>query len=92
MLLVHRMMLSSASIGAMAQRNAVSFCEPGKSSMLMQCATLLSTKKCFKIEEEKLVECVRKYPCVWQASATKYKDVWARRMPGERLPFRYKPI
>ena len=31
-------------------------------------------KKSFKMDEEKLVESVREYPCLWQVSSMKYKD------------------
>ena len=38
-----------------------------------------SDRKSLKIDEEKLVELVRRYSCLWQVSSTVFKDLWAKK-------------
>ena len=76
-LLVHRMMLSPS-----LARKEFNLIPRSKQQNI----------ESLKMEEEKQVESVKKNPYLWQVSATKYRDVELRIMPGERFPFRYKTI
>ena len=50
------------------------------SSTLEEKKTLIhhQPEKSLKKDEEKLVESVRRYSCLWQVSSTVFKDLWAK--------------
>ena len=44
----------------------------------MAVCELVSARRSITMDEEKLIESVRGFPCLWQVSAKSYKDIKAK--------------